>query len=123
MEVTTINADLEAYQEQRRLFFQAQAQFKAGNIDMGVLCCGYLHAMFGLLPAARYVKSKKNEARAFIDKIDSLRRDITKYKKCKDIPKSGNYLEYGDYEEKIGNKLDDVFLDFLEIMNETGFTL
>jgi len=118
-EISTVDADLQAYQEQRGLFFQAQAAFKAGNIDMGILCCGYLHAMFGIQVAPKYVMQNKEGTKKFIDRIDKLRQEITIYRKCKEIPKSGNYLEYADYDDKLGNQLDDVFIEFLEIKNKT----
>lgn len=119
-EVSTMDADLQAYQAQRNLFLDAQAKFKAGDIGQGILCCGYLHSMFGILPIKKYPRDK---SKAFIDKIDILRRDITIYTKTKRIPKTGNYLEYSDYEERLGNKLDELFLDFVEIMNTTEFNL
>jgi hypothetical protein len=120
--LNTLDADLAAYQEQRSLFFQSQAAFKAGNIGAGILCCGYLHAMFGILPAVRYTHIDKEKSLAFINQIDELRKAITQYQKAKDAPKSGNWLEYGDYEEKLGNKLDALFVRFLEIMFETGLS-
>ena len=119
-EISTMDADLQAYQGQRNLFLDAQAKFKAGEIGQGVLCCGYLHSMFGILPVKKYPREKSKD---FINKIDALRRDITIYSKTKIIPKSGSYLEYSDYEERLGNKLDELFLDFVEIMNETEFSL
>jgi hypothetical protein len=120
--LNTLDVDLQAYQEQRSLFFQAQAAFKAGNIDAGIICCGYLHAMFGILPAVRYTQLDKEGSLAFINRIDELRLSITRYKKLKDVPKSGSWLEYGDYEEKLGNKLDALFIEFLEIMFKTGLS-
>lgn len=120
--LNTLDADLQAYQEQRGLFLQAQAFFKAGNIDSGILCCGYLQSMFFILPAVRYTQISKEDSIAFINKIDGLRSAITKYKQSKDVPKSGNYLEYNDYETKLGNVLDSITIEFLDIMFKTGLS-
>ena len=120
--LNTLDVDLQAYQEQRSLFFQAQALFKAGNPDAGILCCGYLHAMFGILPGVRYTHMDKEKALAFINRIDKLRSEISIYKRQKNRPKTGSYLEYPDYEERIGNQLDSLFIDFLGIMYDVGFS-
>jgi hypothetical protein len=120
--LNTLDADLQAYQEQRTLFFQAQALFKAGNISAGILCCGYLHAMYGILPAVRYTHIDKDKSLEFINGIDDLRKSITQYQRQKEPPKTGSWLEYSDYEERLGNKLDALFIRFLEIMFETGLS-
>jgi len=124
--INTHGIDLEAYQKQRDLFLESLALFKAGQVDAGVAACGYLQSMYFIMPGTRHAIQDRKAAKEFIDGIDKLRHDIVIYKRMRDDSfergEVMSYLKFSDYEEKVGNPMDELVLKFHEIMHSTGFT-
>ena len=121
--ISTLQIDLVAYEKQRDLFLNALAEFKAGDATRGIVACGYLQSMYFIMPATRHTIQDRPAAAKFVDDIDKLRRDIVVYqRRGHNLPKGSNFLECADYEEKLGNPMDELVRRFHEIMHSTGFT-
>ena len=120
--ISTLQIDLTAYDKQRDLFLQHLAFFKAGSPEYGVTACGFLQAMYHILPATRHTMLDRQAATKFVDDIDKLRRECVIYKRVRKLENGMSFLECADYEARLGNPMDELVRRFHEIMHQTGFT-
>lgn len=121
--ISTLQIDLVAYEKQRDFFLNTLAKFKAGEVSEGIKACGFLQSMYFILPATRHTIQDRTAATKFVDDIDKLRREIVIYqRRANNLPKGSSFLECDDYEETLGNPMDELVRRFHEIMHSTGFT-
>lgn len=125
--VNTSSINLQDYQALRLEFFKRYMEFKMGLVESGIYAANLLTCMYQVLPSARHISADPEKSLAFVNKIDSLRRDLADYTsknqtnaKVIMIGPSKSYLLLESF-RALDDRFDEIFQELQMIMFELGY--
>lgn len=117
--LSTMAIDLEAFNEQRKQFWENYHAFRKGNFNSGQGASDRLISMYNILPACRHFIIDEPAALEFLARINAFSTDLRNYNKVKtpSTPES-----YEENMQKFYAELDAIIRDFHKIMYRCGYS-